>query len=116
MNTNRPIAAAAGEPGRSADRKAAVWIGVLYIIGTVALVFSGVVTGAVLTGPVYLAQVAAQPNQVAIGALLVLAPRAIGMASSWPPVTASAMLVAFALVLACYSVSLILLLLDKGVG
>jgi hypothetical protein len=56
----------------SADRKAAVWIGVLYIIGTVGLVLSVVVTGGVLTGPAYLAQVAAQPNQVAIGALLVL--------------------------------------------
>jgi len=56
----------------SADRKAAVAIGVLYIIGTVALVLSLVVTGAVLTGPAYLAQVAAQPNQLAIGALLVL--------------------------------------------
>jgi Domain of unknown function (DUF4386) len=72
MNTNRTIAAATGKPGMSADRKAAVWIGVLYIIGTVALVFSAVVTGAVLTGPAYLAQVAAQPNQVAVGALLVL--------------------------------------------
>ncbi len=56
----------------SADRKAAVWIGVLYIIGTVALVLSFVVTGGVLTGPDVLAQVAAQPNQVAVGALLVL--------------------------------------------
>ena len=35
----------------SADRKAAVWIGVLYIIGTVALILSGVVTDTVLTGP-----------------------------------------------------------------
>jgi hypothetical protein len=72
MNTDRTAAAAPGVPGMSADRKAAVWIGVLYIIGTVALVLSGVVTGALLTGPAYLAQVAAQPNQVAIGALLVL--------------------------------------------
>jgi hypothetical protein len=56
----------------SADRKAAIWIGVLYIIGTVVLVLSGVVTHAVLGGPAYLAQVAAQPNQVAAGALLVL--------------------------------------------
>ena len=72
MNTNRTIAAAPGKPGMSADRKAAVWIGVLYIIGTVGLVLSLVVTGAVLAGPAYLAQVAAQPNQVAIGALLVL--------------------------------------------
>ena len=72
MNTNRTIAAAPGRPGMSADRKAAAWIGVLYIIGTVGLVLSVVVTGGVLTGPAYLAQVAAQPNQVAIGALLVL--------------------------------------------
>jgi uncharacterized protein DUF4386 len=56
----------------SADRKAAIWIGVLYIIGTVALVLSAIVTDAVLTGPAYLAQIAAQPNQVTIGVLLVL--------------------------------------------
>ena len=72
MNTNRTIAVATGKPGMSADRKAAVWIGVLYIIGTVGLVLSVVVTDAVLTGPAYLAQIAAQPNQLAIGALLVL--------------------------------------------
>ena len=72
MNTNRTIGVAAAKPGMSADRKAAVWIGVLYIIGTVALVLSVVVAGGVLTGPDYLAQVAAQPNQLAIGALLVL--------------------------------------------
>ena len=72
MNTNGTISVAAGKPGMSADRKAAVWIGVLYIIGTVAFVLSAVVTSAVLTGPAYLAQVAAQPNQLAIGALLVL--------------------------------------------
>ena len=72
MNTNRTIAAAPGKPGMSADRKAAVWIGVLYIIGTVALVLSMFVTDAVLSGPAYLAQVAAQPNQLAIGAVLVL--------------------------------------------
>ena len=72
MNTNRPIAVATTKPAMSADRKAAVWIGVLYIIGTVGLVLSVVVTSAVLAGPAYLAQVAAQPNQVAIGALLVL--------------------------------------------
>jgi len=72
MNTNRTIAAAPGKTGMSADRKAAVWIGVLYIIGTVALVLSLAVTGGVLAGSAYLAQVAAQPNQVAVGALLVL--------------------------------------------
>ena len=72
MNTNRGIAEAPGKPGMSADRRAAVWIGVLYIIGTVALVLSLVVMGALLTSPAYLAQVAAQPNQVAIGAVLAL--------------------------------------------
>jgi hypothetical protein len=72
MHTNRTIAVARGEPGMSADRKAAVWVGVLFLIGTVALVLGSVVTDAVLTGPAYLAQVAAQPNQVAIGALFVL--------------------------------------------
>ena len=72
MNTSRTIAAAPGKPGMSADRKAAVWIGVLYIIGTVVLILSGVVTDTVLAGPAYLAQVAAQPNQLAVGALLVL--------------------------------------------
>ena len=56
----------------SADRKAAVWIGVLYIIGTVVLVLSAIVTDAVLSGPAYLAQVAAEPNRLALGALLML--------------------------------------------
>jgi hypothetical protein len=43
-----------------------------YIIGTVALVLSAIVTAPVLTGSGWLADVAAQPNLVAIGALLVL--------------------------------------------
>ena len=72
MNTNRTIADATGRPGLSADRKSAFWIGVLYIIGTVALVLSVVVTDAVLTGPAFLAQIAAQPNRLALGAALVL--------------------------------------------
>ncbi len=72
MNTYRTTTAAPGKPGMSADRKAAVWIGVLYIIGTVALILSLVVTDGVLAGSAYLSQVAAQPNQLAIGALLVL--------------------------------------------
>ncbi len=72
MEANRVVAVATWKPGMSADRKAAVWIGVLYIIGTVGLVLSVLVTGGVLDGPAYLAQVAAQPNRVALGALLVL--------------------------------------------
>ena len=83
MNTNRTIAVATGKPGMSADRKAAVWIGVLYIIGTVGMVLSAVVTNAVLSGPAYLAQVAAEPNQVAVGALLVLV---AGLALAMVPV------------------------------
>ena len=72
MNTSRTIAAGLGRPGMSGDRKAAFWIGVLYIIGTVGMVLSVVVTNAVLQAPDYLAQVAAQPNRVAVGALLLL--------------------------------------------
>ena len=71
MNTSRTMVAPA-RAGMSAERKAAVWIGVLYIIGTVGLVLSTIVTGPVFAGPAVLAQVAAQPNQVAIGAVLVL--------------------------------------------
>jgi hypothetical protein len=56
----------------SADRRAAVWIGVLYLIGTVGMALSVVVTGGLLADPAYLARVAAQPNQLAVGALLVL--------------------------------------------
>ena len=83
MNTNRTIAAATWKPGMSTDRKAAVWIGVLYIIGTVGMVLSLVVMDAVLTGPAYLTQVAAQPNRVALGALLILLP---GLALAMVPV------------------------------
>ena len=56
----------------SADREAAAWIGVLCIIGTVALVLSAIVPGGVLAGPAILDQVAAQPNTLALGAVLVL--------------------------------------------
>jgi hypothetical protein len=72
MGTNQGLPAATAGPGRCADRKAATWIGLLYIIGTVALALSVVLTGGVLEGPASLAQVAAQPNRVAAGALLVL--------------------------------------------
>jgi hypothetical protein len=72
MNSNRTITFDREKSGTSSDRKAAVWIGVLYIIGTVGLVLSVLVTDAVLTGPNYLAEIAAKPNQLAIGAVLVL--------------------------------------------
>ena len=72
MFANRSNAAISRAPGMSADRKAAVWIGVLYIIGTVVLALSVPLTGATLTAAGGPSQVAAPPNQLAIGALLVL--------------------------------------------
>jgi hypothetical protein len=83
MHARRTSAAGTGTPGTSAERKAAVWIGVLYIIGTVGMVLGAAVTNAVLSGPAYLAQVAARPNQVAFGALLLLA---AGLALALVPV------------------------------
>ena len=83
MNANRMIADPTGAPGMSADRKAAVWIGVLYMIGTVGMVLSALVTNAVLSGSAYLAQVAAEPNRVALGALLLLV---AGLALAMVPV------------------------------
>ena len=67
----------------SSDRKVATWVGVLYIIGTVAGVLSLLVTDSVLSGPNYLAQVAANPDRLAVGALLILA---MGAALAMVPV------------------------------
>jgi len=53
-------------------RKTAIIVGVLYIIGTVAGVASVIATGPVLGGSDVVAKVAASPNQLTIGALLVL--------------------------------------------
>ncbi len=73
MNINRTIGpGTANEPGLSPDRKAAIRIGALYIIGTVGMVLSAVATNEVMAGPADLAQVAAEPNRVALGALLLL--------------------------------------------
>jgi hypothetical protein len=54
------------------DRRTATIIGVLFIIGTAAGVLSALVTGPILGAHDYLAQVAAHPSQMAVGALLVL--------------------------------------------
>jgi hypothetical protein len=54
------------------DRKTAIVVGVLYIIGTVSGVLSLVLTGSIFDAPDYLVQVAANANQVIIGALFVL--------------------------------------------
>jgi len=53
-------------------RKTAIIVGVLYIIGTVAGVLSVVVIMPILGASDYLAKVAANANQLTIGALLVL--------------------------------------------
>lgn len=53
-------------------RKTAIIVGLLYIIGTVAGVLSVIVTGPILEAPDVLAAVAASPNQLKLGVLLVL--------------------------------------------
>jgi hypothetical protein len=65
------------------NRKTAIIVGVLFIIGTVAGVLSGVVTGPILNDPDYLARVSAHENQIVIGALLVLI---MGLALAMVPV------------------------------
>jgi len=53
-------------------RKTAIIVGVLFIIGTVAGILSVVLTGPILGDPDYLIKVAANENQIIMGALLVL--------------------------------------------
>ena len=53
-------------------RKTAVIVGVLFIIGTVAGVLSGITSGPVLNDPDYLVKVAANEDKIALGAFLVL--------------------------------------------
>lgn len=65
------------------DRRAAIIVGILYIIGTVAGVLSLVAAGAILDAPDYLAQVSANANQVILGALFVLT---MGLALAMVPV------------------------------
>ncbi len=56
----------------NSNRKTAITVGVLFIIGTVAGVLSAVVSGSILNAPDYLIKVSANENQVIIGALLIL--------------------------------------------
>jgi len=56
----------------STNRKTAIIVGVLYIIGTVAGVLSVVVTQPILGGPDYLTKIAANESQIVTGILLVL--------------------------------------------
>jgi len=53
-------------------RKTALIVGILFIIGTVAGIFSGVVTGPVLGDSNYLAAIAANESSIVLGAILVL--------------------------------------------
>lgn len=54
------------------DRRAAAIIGVLYIVGTAAGLLSAVVSAPLLDGDDYLAKIAANPNQLALGAAFIL--------------------------------------------
>ena len=73
-----------GSPrARWANRKTAIFVGVLYIIGTVAGILSLVFTGPILESPDYLFQVSMNPNQIVLGALFVLT---MGLALAVVPV------------------------------
>jgi hypothetical protein len=65
MNTTK-------ENSQGANRKTARIVGILFIIGTVAGILSGVVTGPVLGASDYLGQVAANDSSIVLGAILVL--------------------------------------------
>ena len=54
------------------NRKTAIIVGVLFIIGTVAGVLSALFTGPILDDPDYLTKVTSNQNQIIMGALLVL--------------------------------------------
>jgi hypothetical protein len=65
MNTTK-------ESPRGTNRKTAAIVGLLYIIGTVAGIFSLIFTGPILEEADYLTQISAKPNQIIMGALFVL--------------------------------------------
>jgi hypothetical protein len=54
------------------NRKTAIIVGVLYIIGTVAGILSVIFTSSILNAPDYLMKVSANENKIIIGALFVL--------------------------------------------
>jgi hypothetical protein len=54
------------------DRRAAIIVGALFIVGDIAGILSAVVTAPILGDSAYLAQITAHANQITIGALLVL--------------------------------------------
>ncbi len=81
--TTAPDATPAPAARDRADRLAAGIIGVLYVIGTVALIASFIVAGGVMAGTDPLAGIAAQPGAVTAGAMLVMAS---GLALAFVPV------------------------------
>ena len=54
------------------NRKTAIIVGVLFIIGTVAGILSVVFAGSILNAPDFLIKISANENKIIIGALLVL--------------------------------------------
>ena len=68
---------------RRRSRRAAIIVGVLFIIGDIAGVLSYVVTGGLLEGPDALAKIAAHQDRLVLGALLVLV---MGFALAMVPV------------------------------
>jgi hypothetical protein len=71
-STMDPVLAGARGSNTHSNRRTAIIVGVLFIIGDIAGVLSYVVTGGLLDGPDALTKIAADQNQVALGALLVL--------------------------------------------
>lgn len=65
------------------SRKTAIIVGALFIVGTVAGVLSVIFTGPILNSPDYLDKVAANENQLKVGALFVLT---MGLALAMVPV------------------------------
>ena len=65
------------------NRKIAIIVGVLYIIGTVAGILCKVLTTPILDGPDYLVKVSANENQIVLAALFLLI---MGLALAMVPV------------------------------
>ena len=77
------IAPTAGGSDRYSNRKTAIIVGLLFIIGDIAGVLSVLVTGGLLDGPDALTKIAASQDQLVLGALLVLV---MGLALAMVPV------------------------------
>lgn len=73
MDTSHTLAGYSTPTARDrADRRAAAFIGVLYAIGTAALIASFAVAGGAIAGTDPLVSIAAQPGSVTAGALLIM--------------------------------------------